>query len=61
MSDAPHDGHHDVHVYEGPGIEEGNAPVPRWYKAVVLGLAIFAVVYIAQNLTGWNPLSAKWK
>jgi hypothetical protein len=65
MSDAHHDAHphgeHDVHVYEGPGIEEGNAKVPTWYKVFLLGMAIFAVVYIVQNLTGWSPMSAKWK
>ncbi len=62
MSDSKHDGeHHDVHVYEGPGIEEGNAPVPGWYKGVLLLLGIFAVVYILGNLSGWNPWAAKWK
>ncbi|MFM8978878.1 MAG: cbb3-type cytochrome c oxidase N-terminal domain-containing protein [Planctomycetia bacterium] len=57
MSD--HD--HDVHVHEGPGIEEGNAPVPGWYKAVLLGLGVFCVVYIVSNLSGWNPWAAQWK
>jgi hypothetical protein len=65
MSEHKDSGHgpddHNVHVYEGPGIEEGNAPVPKWYLAVVAVLVVFGVVYLTSNLTGWNPWASQWK
>ncbi len=52
---------HDVHVYEGSGIEEGNAPVPKWYLGVLLILGIFAVCYLVSYLDGVQPSAAEFK
>jgi hypothetical protein len=54
-------GEHDVHVYEGPGIEEGNAPVPKWYLLVLAVLGVFLVVYLVKYLDGSQPSAAEWK
>lgn len=51
----------DVHVYEGPGIEEGNASVPKWYLLVLAVLGVFLVVYLVKYLDGSQPSSAEWK
>jgi hypothetical protein len=56
---APHD--EEVHVFEGVGIEEGNAPVPKWYIGVVMVLAVFFVVYMVRYLTGVQPSAAEMK
>jgi hypothetical protein len=52
---------HDVHVYEGPGIEEGNAKVPLWYIGVVLILVGFLAVYLTKYLVGVQPSAAEMK
>lgn len=49
----------DVHVYEGTGIEEGNARVPAWYLCVMLGLGIFFVVYLVKYFHGAQPSAAE--
>ena len=64
MSEQPagsgHDDH-DVHIYEGTGIEEGNARVPKWYLGVILILATFAVVYLVRYMDGVQPSAAEFK
>ena len=59
MSDAEGGGHgHDeVHVWEGTDLQEGNAPVPRWYLLVAAILVIFYVAYLSQYLVGAQPSS----
>ena len=52
---------HDIHYFEGPGIEEGNAKVPTWFKWFMLGLFIFFVAYLAQYLVGAQPSSAQMR
>ena len=59
MSSAPHD--EEVHVFEGTGIEEGNAPIPRWYFLVVAVLGIFFVVYMFKYLSGAQPSAAEFR
>jgi hypothetical protein len=49
----------DVHVYEGTGIEEGNAPVPKWYIAVFCILVAFFIVYMVRYLHGAQPSTAQ--
>ena len=61
MSDANAGGHDEVHVWEGTDLQEGNAPVPRWYLLVAAILAIFYVAYLAQYLVGAQPSSAQIK
>ena len=51
----------DVHVYEGSGIEEGNAPVPRWYFLVAAILVVFYIVYLSRYLFGAQPSAAQLK
>jgi hypothetical protein len=51
----------DVHVYEGPGIEEGNAKVPMWYLGVVAVLLTFLVVYLVRYMHGVQPEAAEMK
>ena len=57
MSSQGHDD--DVHVYEGSGIEEGNAPVPRWYFLVAAILVTFYIVYLCRYMFGAQPSAAK--
>jgi hypothetical protein len=55
-TDATHDPH--VHVFPD-GIEEGNARVPLWLIALMLGLGIFLVVYLVSYMTGVQPEAAR--
>ena len=57
MSDPKH-GSDDVHLYESVGIEEGNAPVPRWYLLVLAVMAVFFVVYVTTYARGVQPSAA---
>lgn len=52
---------HEVHVYEGPGIEEGNAKVPLWYIGVVVILLTFLGIYLYRYLHGVQPSAAEMK
>ena len=54
-----HDG--DVHVYEGTGIEEGNARVPLWYIGVAASLVVFFIVYLCLYLRGAQPTAAEFR
>ena len=56
---APHD--EEVHVFEGTGIEEGNAPVPKWYLGVVVILVAFFIVYMIKYIDGAQPSAAAFR
>lgn len=49
----------DVHFFDGPGIEEGNGSVPRWFIGFIALLFVVIVAYLGVYLVNAQPSSAR--
>lgn len=49
----------DVHFFDGPGFEEGNGAVPRWFLAMMGIIFIVFIAYLGVYLVGAQPNTAR--